>query len=555
MAQSIHFKAALLAVLSVCLLGVVNTAWAGFVFGEPVNLGSRVNRSFVEGTPVLPADGLSIYFDSNRYGGSGDYDVWVSTRETVDDSWSAPVSLPSPVNSSAWDGVPSISPDGLTLFLSSDRPGGLGATDIWVTSRPTRADPWSAPVNLGAPVNSAADEWTQSISADKLELYFTSWRSGGSGGADLWITTRETIEADWTAPVNLGPGVNSSADDINPSISTDGLCLFFFSLRPGGYGTRDIWMTTRRSRDDDWQTPVNVGPPINSASMDQGAFYWHPGRLLFFCSSRPGGYGSLDLMQAPVTPIVDFNGDGLVGGADVRTLADRWGTGDMLCDIGPMPWGDGAIDVHDLRIMAEHLGAHPDDPTLIGHWPFDETEGVVAHDHAGDKDGELIGDPLWSPEDGMIDGALVLDGVDDHVVTPRPLSPGAGPFSVLAWVKGGAAGQVIASQVDGANWLMIDAVTGALMTELAPPMTRTPIPPLVSEAIVGDDRWRRVSLVWDGSSRALYVDDTLVAEDVQTSIVDCYGALHIGCSSDKSPGSFFSGSIDDVRIYRRAVRP
>ncbi|MHC4520247.1 MAG: hypothetical protein ACYTAS_16775, partial [Planctomycetota bacterium] len=363
----------------ISVIGVTGTANADFAFGEPWNLGPRVNSPFVEGTPVLPADGLSLYFDSSRSGGSGDYDVWVTKRETVDSEWSVPTSLPSPVNSSAWDGVPSISPDGLMLFLCSDRPGGYGESDIWMTSRKAKEDAWGPPVNLGPPVNSPSDDWTQSISADGLELYFSSWRLGGMGNADLWITTRATIEDEWSIPVNLGPAVNSSSNDINPSISTDGLCLFFFSLRAGGYGNRDIWVTTRASRNDEWRPPVNLGPPVNTSSNDQGASFSPDGATLYFCSNRSGGYGSLDLMQVPLVPIVDFNGDGKADGKDVITMAEHWGQGESTCDIGPSPFGNGIVDVRDLKVLAEYIGEEVYDPTLVAHWALDETEGGIAY--------------------------------------------------------------------------------------------------------------------------------------------------------------------------------
>ncbi|GAI23484.1 unnamed protein product, partial [marine sediment metagenome] len=106
------------------------------------------------------------------------------------------------------------------------------------------------------------------MSADGLSLYFASQRSGGYGGIDLWVTTRATTEDDWGTAVNLGPVVNSSARDARPSISSDGLSLFFGSDRPGGLGGRDLYVTTRATIDDDWRTPVNLGPIVNSPAHD-----------------------------------------------------------------------------------------------------------------------------------------------------------------------------------------------------------------------------------------------------------------------------------------------
>lgn len=539
----------------ISVIGVTGTANADFAFGEPINLGPRINSPSVEGTPVLPADGLSLYFDSSRSGGSGDYDVWVATRETIDSEWSVPVSLGSPVNSPTWDGVPSISPDGLTLFLCSYRAGGSGESDIWMTSRETTEDNWATPVNLGPLVNSPSDDWTQSISGDGLELYFSSWRPGGMGNSDLWITRRAAIEEEWSTPVNLGPGVNSSSDDVNPSISTDGLCLFFFSLRAGGYGNRDIWVTTRVSRNHEWRTPVNVGPPVNTASMDQGASFSPDGTALFFCSSRPGGYGSLDLMQVPLVPVVDFNGDGKADGEEVLMMADHWGQREPGCDIGPSPFGDGIVDVRDLKVLAEYIGEEVYDPTLVAYWALDEMEGDIAYDEVSAREGMLTGDPVWEPDGGIVEGALGLDGVDDCLETGFVLDPADGAFSVLAWIKGGNPRQTIVSQIDGANWLTINAPQGTLATALVPPARRVAVPPLVSDVVVADNVWHRVAFVWDGASRSLHVDGMLVSTDEQGSLAESRGGLYIGCGANQSPESFFTGLIDDVRIYRRMVQP
>ena len=150
-------------------------------------------------------------------------------------------------------------------------------------------------------------------------------------------------------------------------------------------------------------------------------------------------------------------------------------------------------------------------------------------------------------------GALLLDGVDDYVSAAFVLDPAAGPFSVFAWVKGGAPGQVIVSQMKGANWLMAGASDGGLTTELKS-SGRTGLI-LKSAASVTDGAWHRAGFVWDGSNRILYVDDIEVARDTQTTLVGTYTGLHLGTGSTLAPGSFWSGLLDDVRIYNRMVKP
>ena len=190
----------------------------------------------------------------------------------------------------------------------------------------------------------------------------------------------------------------------------------------------------------------------------------------------------------------------------------------------------------------------------IAHWALDETGGVIAHDSVGSNDATVIGMSAWQPEDGKVEGALEFDGAT-FVVANFVLDPSDDPFSVLVWVQGGAPGQVIVSQDSGSDWLAIDPESGGLMTAVAPPEARHPTGPLVSDVVVTDGLWHRIALVWDGTSRSLFVDGTLVATDEQGSLVSCTGGLNIGCGNDMAPSTFFTGLIDDVRIYNRAVRP
>ena len=141
-------------------------AKADFTFGEPTNLGPTVNSSAGESQPYILADGLALYFQSTRPGGYGDKDLWVTTRETIDDPWEEPMNLGPAVNSSYKEGGPSISFDGLTLYFNSDRPGGYGGNDIWITTREMTDNPWREPVNLGPTFNSSANDAGSHISAD-----------------------------------------------------------------------------------------------------------------------------------------------------------------------------------------------------------------------------------------------------------------------------------------------------------------------------------------------------------------------------------------------------
>jgi predicted secreted protein len=342
-------------VLVLALGLATNIANADFTFGTPTNLGPTVNSSVRDSRSSISSDGLELYFESDRSGGYGDSDLYVATRLTPDDPWDEPVNLGPVVNSSARDRGARLSADNLSLFLHSNRPEGSGGTDLWVATRPSKDQAWIAPVNVGPMVNSSANDAAPSISADGLELFFHSPRSGGLGGSDLYVATRATINDGWGEPINLGANVNSSANEYAPNISPDRLTLYLSSTRSGGYGSTDMWMTRRARTDDVWGTPVNLGPTVNSSAADNAPAFSADGSMLYFHSRRTGGFGDHDLWQASIEPVVDLNSDGIVDAADMCIMVDHWGTDEPLCDIGPMPWGDGIVDVKDLIVLAEHL--------------------------------------------------------------------------------------------------------------------------------------------------------------------------------------------------------
>jgi hypothetical protein len=344
-----------LLIVLILLLSMEMDTKADFVFGTPTNLGPTINTSALDITVNIAADGLSLFLTSDRPGGYGGWDIWVSTRTSVDDQWGEPQNLGSIVNSSAFDYTPSISADGLTLYFNSNRPGGFGENDIYVTTRITKDDPWGAPVNLGPPVNSSANDFFPSISSDSLSLYFSSGRSGGFGIDDIYVSTRASTDDLWGEPVNLGQTVNTSHNEGFPSISADGLLLFFSSFQDGGVGKDDLWVTMRATKDDDWGTPVNLGEAVNSPDGEGAPSISSDGSTIYFYSDRPGGFGLVDIWQVSIDPVVDLNSDGIVDAADLCIIVDNWGTDNSLCDIGPMPWGDGVVDVEDLIVLAEHL--------------------------------------------------------------------------------------------------------------------------------------------------------------------------------------------------------
>jgi hypothetical protein len=137
--------------------------------------------------------------------------------------WSEPVNLGAPINSPGADQSPALSADGLSLYFASDRPGGFGGVDVWVAHRVTSEGPWDTPVNLGTTINSADAETGPSLSLDGHLLFFASNRAGGEGNFDIYVSHRADANDDlgWSEPVNVGAGVNSSTGEFGPWYSGD----------------------------------------------------------------------------------------------------------------------------------------------------------------------------------------------------------------------------------------------------------------------------------------------------------------------------------------------
>ena len=349
----------------VLVLGLaVEIVNADFTFGEPVNLGPPISTSYNDAGLYIAPDGLEMYFcHYNMPGGYGGWDIWVCTRKTVNDDWGDPVNLGPPVNTGQSDVGAQLLSDGLEMYFGSyNRSGGYGDFDIWVTRRVTKDDPWGQPTNLGSTINSSFKDGNPAISPDELELYFPSTRPGGYGSDDIWVSRRTTTNDPWGEPENLGSVVNSSASEGVVSLSSDGLILFFsedlnHTIRPGGVGNMDIWMTRRTSISEPWSTPVNLGQIINSPSRDGIPITSQDGSTLYFSSTRPGGFGGNnfgDVYQASIIPIVDFDDDGIVDINDLVIMIENWNTDYSLCDIGPMPWGDGIVDIKDLTVFMKY---------------------------------------------------------------------------------------------------------------------------------------------------------------------------------------------------------
>jgi len=236
---------------------------------------------------------------NNRPGGFGGFDIYVSQRARVSDPWGEPKNLGTNINGPSNEQTPALSLDENRLYFASDRSGGLGSFDLYVSRRDNNRDDlaWKPPVNLGSGVNSNGDEIGPALFEDAktgtITLYFGSSRPGGLGAYDIYAGTLRPDET--FGPAALVRELSSTANDQRPAIRRDGLEMFLDSTRAGGQGSTDLWVSTRPSTSDPWSTPLNLGPVINTGSLEVRPALSFDGTSLYFNSGGHGGYGDFDL--------------------------------------------------------------------------------------------------------------------------------------------------------------------------------------------------------------------------------------------------------------------
>lgn len=215
-------------------------------WGPPMNLGGTVNTTSHEDNPTLSRDGLRLYFSSNRPGHGG-FDLWVTERDDAadDTGWAAPVNLGSIINTDAdeRDAGPALEgPAGPMLYFSSNR---AGTADLY--RAPISADGTFGTATLVTELSGPGEDDNPTIAADGRTIYFASDRDGSLGRFDLWVATRPDPAGQWSAPVNLGAPVNGASNDVGPDLSVDGRTLYFSSaFRAGNESLMyDLWKTAR----------------------------------------------------------------------------------------------------------------------------------------------------------------------------------------------------------------------------------------------------------------------------------------------------------------------
>jgi hypothetical protein len=265
---------------------------------------SELNTPYQDGCPIQSPDGLSLYLASNRPGGQGSLDIWVARRESKSAPWGAPENLGEPVNSAADEFCPTpVGGNGLYFVSREALPGSCGMGDIYFTRRQADGS-WREPKHLAcAPIgpNSALDEQGPSIvDTDRMQFLFFSSSSPTVAG-DIFVSTRRPGKA-FGAATAVAELNDAAANDIQPNVRKDGLEVVFSSNRTGTLGGQDVWVATRDCIGDPWSVPVNLGSAVNTAAAETRPSLSRNARTLLF-GRTPGPEGIGDIYVSTRTRI------------------------------------------------------------------------------------------------------------------------------------------------------------------------------------------------------------------------------------------------------------
>lgn len=267
---------------------------------KPEKMGPPLNRFGMQYLPALTADQRHLVF-TGRAGKRGEQDenLYVSVRRA--DGWTEPTSISPNINTRQNEGAGSISGDGKTLvFASCDRPDSFGSCDLYISYR--SGETWSRPVNLGGVVNSKGWDSQPSLSADGRTLYFASVRTGGQGKEDIWVTTLNQDNT-WSEPLNLGDKINTRGNENSPFIHPSGSTLYLSSNGHLGLGAADIFKASLDAQGN-WGEPQNLGYPLNTFENESSLFITTDNKTGYYSRRIDGAEGpaSIELYQFEVPP-------------------------------------------------------------------------------------------------------------------------------------------------------------------------------------------------------------------------------------------------------------
>lgn len=265
------------------------------------NLGDTINSEYDEHSPVFSADETTLIFTSKRKGNVGDKttedgqyfeDIYISHKDDKG-NWTKPESISPNINTEGHEASIGLSVDGQELFIYKDESNMVNEKDGNIYYSKLEGDVWSKPIKLGQNINTKYNENHASISADGEQLYFTSDRPGGFGGLDIYVSNKLPT-GEWGPAKNLGTYINSAEDEIGPFIHPDGITLFFSSKSHTNMGGFDIFFSSK-DENGEWTEPTNIGYPINTTANDIFYMPTPDGKRAYYASQKEGGAGRNDI--------------------------------------------------------------------------------------------------------------------------------------------------------------------------------------------------------------------------------------------------------------------
>jgi outer membrane protein OmpA-like peptidoglycan-associated protein len=286
----------------------------------PKNLGCRINTSDPEMFPGISADTQMLYY-TRRMNGE-DEDFFFSTVDSCG-GWFTGRNMGSPPNTPDEESSEYISVDRHYLFFTrcnnrSDNGWEKGGCDLFMAYRVAVDSPWTIGQTFGATINSPGYEGMPCLSADNRELYFASDRPGGYGGLDIWVSRFQN--GYWQVPRNLGPRINTAGNETAPFLHPDNNTLYFASTGMAGMGGSDLYYC-RRMNDTTWSTPKDLGYPLNTSSDENSICVTPDGQKCYIASDRDSSAGNFDIYEMKLPPALQPVPVGIVKGIVYDSLS------------------------------------------------------------------------------------------------------------------------------------------------------------------------------------------------------------------------------------------
>jgi len=267
----------------------------GYTF-TPLNMGDSINSTHDEYYPSFTIDDSTFVFTRR---GEGIREDFIESKLLPNGNYSAANIIDGSINIEPSKGAIDISQDGEWLIFAGNFPGkGSGDFDLFISYNTPAG--WSEPVNMGYSINTEFWESGPSLSPDKNTLYFSSNRPGGYGGRDLYVSYRKA-NGSWTPAENMGPAINTKGNELAPFIHADNQTLYYTSDGLPGYGNQDIYLV-RKKAGNTWGTPENLGYPINTVENEGSLFVASDGLTAYYTSDRADSRGGLDLYKFQLQP-------------------------------------------------------------------------------------------------------------------------------------------------------------------------------------------------------------------------------------------------------------